>query len=939
VAVTPLEGVPSLASLLERERELAVLERCLAEAGTGHGRLVAMEGPAGIGKTALLGAARTLARERGVTVLSARAGPLEENFPYGVVRQLFEPVTLAPGGPALAGAAALAMPVFTHEQPDRRLPPEDVPFSTLHGLYWLTVNLGSRQPLLLVVDDCQWADVSSVRFLAHLGARLDGLPVVVIATIRSGDRATSPELLDTFLSLATDTIQPSPLSAAAAVRIVRGELGTATDRFCRACHVATGGNPLLLRTLLASFMTQGAEPSDEAAAGITEFGAGSVARLLARRLALLPAGADAFARALAILGHSVPLRQVAALAELGFEPAAELADGLRAASVLAPSADLAFAHPILRAAAEETMGSEERALAHARAAELLAGEGAPPDRLALHLLHVHPRADAQVVATLRAAASVAVGRGAPEIAAAYLRRALDEPPPRQSRAQVLLELGLAEIATQRHPAVVAQLREAVAMIAGPSQRLSAALEAGRTLGVAGYHAEAAATLASVPDPDLRVVAELAANSCQLAERAPAALSRLERYTDATLAGPGRQLMQVMLGYRGLVTGAPARVVGGLLEQALAGPELFGEASLVAVYAAMNLIHIDRLDDAEHLCTAVIEEVRRRGAPSIVATFTFPRALAALRRGLPRDAEADARWSFETKLTMDHGTGPPWPLAVLVEALTDLGDFAAADQALARANALAGDHPQMLTWVFLLEARGRLRLAQGRLREGLGDLREAGGRWARLGGGAATTSRWREGAALALVQLGDRDEAGRLAAEQLQLARATGLPRLLGAATRVAAAVAPREQGIALLREAAELLGQAPARLELARVQVELGAALRRAGHRSEARDQLRQGLELAHRAAAAPLAALAREELLAAGGRPRKPVFTGVDALTASELRVARMAAEGRTNREIAEGLFVTQRTVETHLRHVFAKLDIGAREQLPGELSAPGYG
>jgi DNA-binding CsgD family transcriptional regulator len=587
------------------------------------------------------------------------------------------------------------------------------------------------------------------------------------------------------------------------------------------------------------------------------------------------------------------------------------------------------------------MGSEERALAHARAAELLVGEGTPPDRLALHLLHVHPRADAQVVATLRAAASVAVDRGAPEIAAAYLRRALDEPPPRESRAQVLLELGLAEMAAQRYPAVVAQLREAVAMIAEPSQRLSAALGAGRALGVAGYFAEAAATLESVPDPDLRIVAELAANSCQLAARAPAALSRLERYTDATLAGRGRYLMQVMLAHRGLVTGDPARVVGGLLDSALASPELFGEASLVAVYSAMNLTLIDRLDDAEHLCTAAIEEGRRRGALSIVATFTFPRALAALRRGLPRDAEADARWSFETKLTMDHGsgTGPPWPLAFLVEALTDLGDFAGADQALARANALAGDHPQMLAWAFLLEARGRLRLAQGRLREGLGDLREAGGRWERLGCGAATMSRWREGAALALVQLGARAEAELLAAEQLQLARATGLPRLLGAATRAAGAVAPREQGIALLQEAVEFLGQAPARLELARALVELGAALRRAGHRAEAREHLRQGLELAHRAAAAPLAALAREELLAAGGRPRKPVFTGIEALTASELRVARMAAEGRTNREIAEGLFVTQRTIETHLRHIFAKLDIGAREQLPRELSAPGYG
>jgi DNA-binding CsgD family transcriptional regulator len=153
------------------------------------------------------------------------------------------------------------------------------------------------------------------------------------------------------------------------------------------------------------------------------------------------------------------------------------------------------------------------------------------------------------------------------------------------------------------------------------------------------------------------------------------------------------------------------------------------------------------------------------------------------------------------------------------------------------------------------------------------------------------------------------------------------------ATRVAVAT----ERVPLLSEAVELLRPTSARLELARALVELGAALRRNGQRVEARDQLRQGLELAHRAAAAPLAKRAREELLAAGGRPRKPVFTGVDALTASELRVARLAAEGHTNREIAEGLFVTQRTVETHLRHAFQKLDITRRDQLPPELRSRG--
>jgi DNA-binding CsgD family transcriptional regulator len=507
---------------------------------------------------------------------------------------------------------------------------------------------------------------------------------------------------------------------------------------------------------------------------------------------------------------------------------------------------------------------------------------------------------------------------------------------------VLLELGLAELATRRRPGAVARVREAVAMIDTPSERMSAALLAGRALGVAGYFQEAAGVLESVPDPDPRIVAELAANGCQLAGRVSGALNVLARYSDSNLrACPGWQLMQVMLAYRSLVAGDPCPVVGDLLDRGLAGSELFSEQSLVAVIAAMTLVLIDRLDDADRLCTAFIDEGRRRGAPSIVTTFAFPRAFASLRRGLRRDAEADARESFQAKLQMvaRSESGPSWPLAFLVEARTELGDFTGADEALACVDGLVGEPPQTLAWAFVLEARGRLRVAQGRLRDGLRDLHEAGERWERLDCDRPTAARWREDAAPLLARLGETNEAQRLATEQLQHAQATRLPRLLGAATRVAGAVAPPVKGIPLLRDAVELLRETPARLELARTLIELGAALRRDHHPVEARDHLRQGLEIAHRAAAIPLATRARDELLAAGGRPRKPIFTGVDALTASELRVARLAAKGCTNREIAENLFVTQRTVETHLRHAFQKLDITRREELPPELTAPARG
>jgi DNA-binding CsgD family transcriptional regulator len=233
------------------------------------------------------------------------------------------------------------------------------------------------------------------------------------------------------------------------------------------------------------------------------------------------------------------------------------------------------------------------------------------------------------------------------------------------------------------------------------------------------------------------------------------------------------------------------------------------------------------------------------------------------------------------------------------------------------------------WAILLEARARLRLAQNRPDDALADLLDAGRRWDALQWSHPGLAQWRADAARALVEVGDAPQAARLAAEHLELTRMTGLPRLIGNAMVGVAATVPRKAGLPLLAEAVDLLERTPARLDRGRAYVEFGAALRREGKRVDAQEQLRRGLELAHRAGATPLVARARDELIAAGGRPRRAVFSGVESLTASELRVARLAVEGATNREIAQRLFVTQKTVETHLRHAFQKVGVRGRDEL----------
>jgi len=195
--------------------------------------------------------------------------------------------------------------------------------------------------------------------------------------------------------------------------------------------------------------------------------------------------------------------------------------------------------------------------------------------------------------------------------------------------------------------------------------------------------------------------------------------------------------------------------------------------------------------------------------------------------------------------------------------------------------------------------------------------------------------WRAEAALAHAALGDSAQARLLADEQLERARAFGRPRMLGMSLRACGLVHGGEAGLAMLDESVRTLERARAPVELARALTDYGAALRRAGHRVTARAQLERGLDIAHHCGARRIAALAREELVTAGARPRRDAIAGRDALTPGELRVARLAIEGLTNREIAQALFVTAKTVDTHLSHAYSKLNISSRRDLAGAIDA----
>ena len=263
----------------------------------------------------------------------------------------------------------------------------------------------------------------------------------------------------------------------------------------------------------------------------------------------------------------------------------------------------------------------------------------------------------------------------------------------------------------------------------------------------------------------------------------------------------------------------------------------------------------------------------------------------------------------------------------MQALVEQGELEAAETALAVAGPIGDEY--MSTQ--LLNMRARLRLTQGDARAALADALEAGRRQDVMREPNPAVMDWRSLAALAHAALGQPEAARALATEELELARRFGAPRAIGIALRTLGVTG---DDLDALEEAVDVLAASPARLEHARALADLGVALRHRRRIVEAREPLRRALDLASRCGAAPLAERARTESAIAGARPRRALLTGAAALTTNERRIATLAAQGRSNREIAQELYVSPKTVEKHLSAVYRKLGTHAREELAALLA-----
>jgi DNA-binding CsgD family transcriptional regulator len=965
------------AGLLEREPILELLQVTLEQAQEGSGQALLIEGHAGIGKTRLYEAALDSARELQFRILRAAGAELERHVAFGIAAQLLstqlDDLPTKRRNAALAGlpdrVRALIRPESEPTDPGEASDP-----GLVHGIFSVLATMDETRPALVAIDDLHWCDSASLELVLYLLHRLDELPMAVVMTGRVGMGQEIADVLDRIASHPRAQVAvPSPLGREAVATLARREFGPRSDdNVVAACVQATAGNPFYLRELLRALRHEGEIPSNSLARRAATLVPDAVIRTLRVRVGRLGQTARALARAVVVLGDDVPLRHAAALAGLDVDSGAEAADALAQVEILLARDPLRFVHPLVRQALQQDIPAAELATRHFQAAQLLQSEGAPPERIAAHLLLSHRRGDPWVVERLRAAAREARARAVPRSAVQYLRRALEEPPDDSVRVDLLAELGIAEAAAGL-PEAADHFAQAIAATDQPMRRARLALERGRCLDSQGHHEQAAnaydaglAELAAQPDDpeELELRDQLEADFVATATVVPSLQARaLVRSVDLlgrAAAGPQTQGQRLRLAQTALYEafrGERADRLIELAEQAWDDGRLLehGTPQGIGWRLVSNVFFLaGALERAAEIANAALEDARRRGWPFALATAAYVRALPLLWQARVDDALSELEVAREARglgwRQFARASAAHHALALLEKGEVDraegmlledvprggaqnLGESSAGDWGeLDQAPAATSNN---LEDAMRLYSLARVRLAQGRAKEALDAALRTGSVVEKTVSFFGYCP-WRTTGAEAALALGERRLAEELAHTAAARAERTKALTERIRTQRVLGLCQGPKKGVATLNAAARLVEGAPPRLETIRLFVDLGAGLRRANQRAAARRPLERAADMAWAGGATALHKRARIELAATGARPRRDMLlSGPDSLTPSERRIAELAAIGHSNREIAQTLFVTPKTVEYHLRNTYRKLDIDGRDSLSAVLVA----
>ncbi|WP_320668802.1 AAA family ATPase [Patulibacter defluvii] len=925
---TPARIGPAL--LVERGVEVGALVRAMAEAAAGNGSCVVVEGPAGRGKTTLLDVLDGRVRQGGWRTARVGGGVADRGSHHGLLRSLIDAAAAAAPDVALPPAiAALAS--------GGPLPPHADAGAVASALHGFARTLAARGPLALIVDDAHHADERSLAALVGLARRAAELRLLVVVAARPAIGPDAADVVGAFAAVPRALVlEPRPLSGDGTAQLLHRWRPDADETLVRRCHEAAGGDPWLLSELCRQLAREGDAVLD--AAGDLPALSPPARIVLRRRLAELPAPARAVVHALAVLGGEGDLHDLAAVAGV---PLAELAAiGSALATAGLSDGHWRFPHPLVEHAIHDQVPPAERERLHRAAAAALIERNGSERAVADHFLHAGPTCDEDVTATLRRAATAASAEGALARAASYLERALEERAPGDDRAELLTELGTLAFhagTTDARP----HLHEALIATDDPGARIET-LRRLAALQVIDPRAESLELVEDAVPADAAPAERLAAEVAQLdalilfpdrsGERARRTLALDPGAVDDDLL---RRAVLAHHAWLGAETGdRTACEVAVMAHEALDGGALLEEA---AHRAAGHLCIRVLVTAGEHASAArAIAGLRERaaafGSPRLAAAAGWYAAGLALRRGELGLAEREASRALAA---VDGLNGvAAGILELLVETLVERG-------AVERAAAVLSEHEPLWTadsgWeIGVRHARARLLLATGELEMAEAEAREAGRLRIAQGRPNPAWTAWRTTLALALARQGRFAEAAAVADEEVALARRFGDPHALGRALHARAVSEPdhgrrAERARAALDEVAD-----PGALVRVRLQIAAGDALVRRGSRVTARELLRPAFETADRLGAAPDAAEARRALVASGLRPRTAAVSGVASLTPRQRQICELVAAGRSNRAIAQELYLSIKTVETHLATSYQKLSVSGRQQLAALLDAP---
>ncbi|MEU5998393.1 AAA family ATPase [Streptomyces sp. NPDC047197] len=935
--------------LFERESELAAVDEALSElcglsrdgsepTDRPRGALIAFAGRAGLGKTSLLAEARRRAAAKGCTVAPARGSDQEQRVAFHVARQLVQPLLASVPdaelrdvlgswygvvGPALGLCAA----------PDDA-PPD--PQGLRDGLDWVLTHLAvQRAPLVVVVDDAHWADAESLSWLSAFAPRAEALPLLLVVAYRPEELPAHAEEFRGLPGRAGQRpIGLEPLSATAVARLVRDMLGArADDAFCRECWAVTAGNPFEAVELTAKVHDRGLTPDEAGAHLLRDLAAAVKGSGLVARLERLGTSTVRFAWACAVLGTSISPTLAAAVAGIGEREADDCADRLRRARVLTGARTLEFVHPLIATAVYRAIPCGVRVALHGQAAWSVVNAGLGASAAARHLLEVHPDGDTWVVQQLRAAARETVRAGAPDAARRYLARALREPPAWEERAAVLYELGCASHLTE--PATtVNHLRAALdepitdpALRHGIVYRLSQVLAHSDRLGEASDTLAREIRLTTEPRVRIRMQAEQFMWDAFRADEpdSPARSRRLARLADRL---PGRDLTErYIIGLRAwdaMLRAEPADTAVRHAERALVGGLGWAEEDRgfeVPVLVALTFLYADRPGRAEELFAAGIADFERQGWRGAHLSFAYTLlGYVRFRRGRLAEAEDFVRAGLRIAERVGPGTPAHWyAVGILIEILLARGRTAEATRT-ADEYGFGEPFPSAVVFPDAQAVHGELLLARGLTEDAAAELAAAGRRLDPRGMRNPAWCPWQ--LHLALAEAEDAPERALATAyEAVRRARRFATASAIGQALRITAEVASGSARIKLLEESVSHLERSPAAYELACALVCLGGELRRLGRPKDAADPLYRGLEAAVQCGADGLVERAREELAAAGLRPRLLHSTETDTLTARERTAAALTVRGESAARVAEELHTDEATVVRLLSAVYRKV------------------